>query len=139
ILAGKPSLVSRQYLRSLSLSKHRKRIHWLGYLSKKELSSLFKATHYYISSSLSEGCQLSVLEALYAGMPVILTDVGAASDIFGDSYPFLVREHDSQLLAEKIIQASREGVHPSFSPKVQTWSKIGRQMGKFYNDIYSKK
>lgn len=52
---------------------------WTGF--RKDIPRLLGALDIYIQSSINEGLSLSILEAMAAGKPVILTDVGGAKEV----------------------------------------------------------
>lgn len=52
-------------------------IRFLGSVPSGELASLLNASDVYVSSSLSDGTSLSLLEALACGLPAVVTDVPA--------------------------------------------------------------
>jgi glycosyltransferase involved in cell wall biosynthesis len=49
---------------------------------KTNVSDYLFASEYYVSTSLTEGMPLSVLEAMSAGLPLILSDIGPHKEIF---------------------------------------------------------
>lgn len=77
-------------------------IKFLGFRSDiPELLALFDI---YVSSSLSEGLSLSILQAMAAGKPVIATDVGGNQEIIrhGES-GILIPPRNSEMLADSIL------------------------------------
>ncbi len=55
---------------------------WTGF--RKDVPRLLAAMDIYIMSSVNEGLSLSILEAMAAGKPVIITDVGGARELVED-------------------------------------------------------
>ena len=53
---------------------------WNGYVSRAEILGLIGAADVYVSLHRSEGLGLTVLEALLAGKPVVVTDYGGVRD-----------------------------------------------------------
>lgn len=48
---------------------------WAGYRTSDEIYSYLQASDIYISSSLSDGSSVSLLEAMASGLPVAITDI----------------------------------------------------------------
>jgi len=55
---------------------------WTGF--RKDIPRLLAAMDVYIMSSVNEGLSLSILEAMAAGKPVVITDVGGARELVED-------------------------------------------------------
>jgi len=54
------------------------------YMTKAQLADLFRASNCFLLPSLQEGWSVAAMEAMYFGLPLILTDVGSARDIIVD-------------------------------------------------------
>jgi glycosyltransferase involved in cell wall biosynthesis len=139
VLDGKPlPFIGNQYLKAILTSKHKKRIHFLGYSPQSLVKALFQIADCYISVSFSEACQLTILEALYFGSPVIVSDVGAASDIIeaNDTNYLVKNPEDSKTLASIIEKACA-------STKIERnfqgfqWKEIAKSMKDIYEKIIS--
>jgi glycosyltransferase involved in cell wall biosynthesis len=77
------------------------RVHLLGY--RDDVAKWLGAMDVFASASLSEGLPLSVLEAMAAAKPVVVTDVGGMPEIVRDGETgFVVPAADPEALAEKI-------------------------------------
>lgn len=57
---------------------------------KEDLTPYFRASDMYLLTSWYEGCGLAVMEAMAAGLPVVMTDVGIAGDIVKDGESGLI-------------------------------------------------
>jgi glycosyltransferase involved in cell wall biosynthesis len=66
------------------------------------VSDYLYACDFFISSSSSEGLPNSVLEAMYSGLPVILSDIDSHREIVGHAYPFLFKPSSVSELKEKL-------------------------------------
>ena len=77
-----------------------KRIIFKGVVSN--VSDYLHACDYFISASSSEGLPNSVMEAMYAGLPVVLSDIDSHREIVGPSYPFLFKPSSISGLKEKL-------------------------------------
>lgn len=128
---GKGSLImlgdgkERQMLQDLS--KHDKNIIFLGNVNN--VLDYFEQSDFFLSASLSEGLPNSVLEALFSGLPVLLSDIPAhkeiacevpeASRLFplnqgADILTNLIKEIDN-IFPKNVTQIAKETVKEKFS------------------------
>lgn len=63
-------------------------VHFAGYVSNEELSRLYREASLFVSLSFDEGFGIPVLEALYCGCPVLLSDIPVYRECFGESASF---------------------------------------------------
>ena len=61
------------------------RIHFTGYVSDRELASIYQCSVAFIMPSLYEGFGLPVLEAMSRGIPVASSNAGALPEVCGDA------------------------------------------------------
>jgi glycosyltransferase involved in cell wall biosynthesis len=54
------------------------RVHFLGYVPREEIAEHYAAAHVFVLPSYNEGMSLATLEAMAAGLPVIVTRDGTA-------------------------------------------------------------
>jgi glycosyltransferase involved in cell wall biosynthesis len=74
-----------------------------GYLPKPDLESLYRKSHLFVISSLSEGYGIALAEALAHGLPVVATRVAAIPEMIEDGVNgILVPPRDPHALAEAI-------------------------------------
>lgn len=81
--------------------------------TRKDVADILKAVDLFVMPSLWEGLSLAMLEAMAAGIPVVATDVGGVSQVFGDNeYGYRIQPGSAQALADKIAYclASKENV-----------------------------
>jgi glycosyltransferase involved in cell wall biosynthesis len=79
-------------------------IQFLGPVPNGELAALLNASDVYVSSSLSDGSSLSLLEALACGLPVVVTDVPANLEWIEDGlHGRLVPRHSPIALADAVV------------------------------------
>tara|TARA_B100001059_G_scaffold13650_1_gene11002 strand:- start:569 stop:1255 length:687 start_codon:yes stop_codon:yes gene_type:complete len=74
----------------------------VGYVSKEEVSILYKNARIYVFPSLDEGFGIPVLEALSFSIPVICSDIDVFREI-GDDYVEYFKVGDSISLSKKIV------------------------------------
>ncbi|MHA1143832.1 MAG: glycosyltransferase family 4 protein [Candidatus Helarchaeota archaeon] len=97
---GPTQKVIKEHLKKMNLEKN---VKFLGFISEKLLVKYLQAADIYISTSLSDGCPASTLEAMYNELPVIAFDVGGVSEWIEDEKSgFLVPSKDVGKLTEKI-------------------------------------
>ena len=75
----------------------------LGY--QQDAVKILKCMDFYVSSSLSEGLPISVLEACASGIPTVATEITGNKDILSNSiFGVLVKPNCSESLAGGIIK-----------------------------------
>jgi len=70
---------------------------------RPDVRALLPAADAYVSSSISEGISITILEAMAAGVPVIATAVGGTPEILADGSGLLVPSRNAKQLAEAIL------------------------------------
>jgi len=83
-----------------------KNIIFTGYITGEEKIDYFKQAHIFVLPSYSEGFPLVVLEAMAAGLPLIITPVGGLLESIEDGKQGLIistKIPDSKEIAEKIL------------------------------------
>lgn len=102
LLAGKYSEEYRdQILSAVKDASIHDRIHFLGFISNKELCFLYKHALALISPSLAEGFGMTVLEAMLQGLPVITSNRGALQESAGDA-AVLVDPEDTESITQAV-------------------------------------
>lgn len=77
------------------------RIHFLGF--RHDVPKLMKSAHVFVLSSHWEGFGLVAIEAMAAGLPIIVSDVPGLRDVVGNA-GWLFQKGNSNELAKKIIK-----------------------------------
>lgn len=79
--------------------------------------NLFEMSQYYseidvcLCASLHEGTPLPILESMYSGVPIITTDVGIVSEIFGEKQKkFIIGDRVEEKNEEKIKERLKEKI-----------------------------
>lgn len=90
-----------------SMRKHGRfgrHVRFMGEVRDQSLKeSILRGSDIFVLTSYSEGCPMSVLEAMKAGLPVVATGVGALPEMIKDGENgFLVRSGCPEELTEKI-------------------------------------
>jgi len=103
-IAGKG--MQREALEKLAESLNLKsKIHFLGYV--KDISSVYSVADIFVSSSRRSAFDLTILEALSAGLPIVATDVGGNREAIDDA-GIIVEPANPKALAEAIRKLIRD-------------------------------
>ena len=83
-------------------------VEFAGFLSGRELIEALSSADLYLSTSLSDGASVSLLEAMAVGVFPIVSEIAANREWIADGVNgFLVDPHDPDALAEEITLALR--------------------------------
>jgi glycosyltransferase involved in cell wall biosynthesis len=96
-----------------------KRVRLLPYDSPEELARRYACADLYASASSYEGFGLPALEALASGLPVVVTDVGAARAYVGEAGIVLPRDVD----VARIAAALENGIGLSADPETRALAR----------------
>lgn len=77
-----------------------KRITFTGLIPRDEVFQKLQEADYYISSSTLEGLPVSVLEAMYCGLPCVLSDIPQHREVGGDKATIL--PYDTEAWSKEI-------------------------------------
>jgi glycosyltransferase involved in cell wall biosynthesis len=81
-----------------------------GWLDENEYADLFTVADLYISTSLSEGGSISLLEAMASGLVPVTSDIPANREFIEDGYNgFLFPISDYELLSERLKSLEENG------------------------------
>lgn len=107
ILVGRGSLESK--LRGMvEESGLRDCVHFAGFAPNADLPHYLSAADVYVSSSLSDGTSLSLLEGMACALPVVVTDVPANLEWIQDGFNgYVAPRQDSDALAERLVKMLR--------------------------------
>ena len=105
-----------------------------GYVSDKELASLYQNAAVFLFPSFEEGFGLPVVESFYAGCPVVTSNCSCLPEIAGDA-ALLVDPHNSEEMlqaVESVIgnpQLRQELVEKgTLRSRLFCWDSAGRQV-----------
>ncbi len=85
------------------------RIRIRSYVSEAELASLYARARGFVFLSEYEGFGLTPLEALAAGVPIVVLDTPVAREIYGDAGAYVARP-DTGLIDDALIEAALDRV-----------------------------
>lgn len=103
-----------------------------GALRSEQLGSFYTAAGVLVVPSAYEGLPMVIMEAFRAGLPVVATDVGGASEIIEDGVNgFLVPVDRPELFAKRCVEivadpGLRRSMGASASRKIQAFSLDGQ-------------
>ncbi|QJE00898.1 glycosyltransferase family 4 protein [Massilia forsythiae] len=103
-LTGNPSADLQQLAKQLKLEEH---IHYFGFVSDKELPTLYRSAHALAFVSLYEGFGLPILEAMASGVPVVTSNLSSMPEVAGNA-AVLVDPHDLTSIAAGLIEVSED-------------------------------
>lgn len=110
------------------------RVHWLG--STGEVATVLAASDALVSTSAFEGLSLAQVEALAAGLPIVITDVGGARDLAAGNAAVTVLPTDAgpEQFAAAIVGALR--TRPTGGVEIARRNFTHTQMAERYRWIY---
>jgi glycosyltransferase involved in cell wall biosynthesis len=97
-LAGKGPLFE-YYTKNFEFSN----VNYLGFVSDEDLDNLYNSNDLFVLPTLFEGMPTVVLEAMSRKMPVIVSNVGATSELVDETNGYLIKKNSVKALKEAII------------------------------------
>lgn len=105
------------------------RVHFLG--KRSDIPDVLNSLDLFVLSSRWEGSPISVIEAMMAGVPTVLSDIAPLKEVSGDGkFAVLFHTGDADDLASKLIQALADRGHRArFAASAKQWavSRFGIQ------------
>ncbi|MPZ18059.1 MAG: glycosyltransferase [Luteitalea sp.] len=83
--------------RCIAESSRAAHITWKPYVSEDELAALYSRASIFAFLSTYEGFGLTPLEALAAGMPIVVADTPVAREVYGDAAAFVDPHHEEEV------------------------------------------
>lgn len=104
----------------------------------KNIGDYFKAADFYVSTSLTESFHLTVYEAMACGVPVILGDIEAYSNLKGNKAAAFFKTGDFKALSAQMKHALQGGFDGAEEEALRTVRRgySLQTMAKGYRDIY---
>lgn len=118
--------------------KDRKNIHFLGFVTRDALASLYQKSDVFVFPTLGEGYGMVILEALSCGVPCIVSDLAGGDDAIIEGYNgFKFKAGDDDDLYNKIMWFMN---HPDKLPELSQNSRtsVEKQTWQSYYDCVVK-
>lgn len=116
--------------RNVNNSPYKDRIKLLGARPNAEVQKFYAGSDVFVNPSYSEGFPRVVIEAMSAGLPVVVTDVGGTKDILPEEQrEYLLDKDDVNGFREKIIELIMS------TDKCQELSKINKKYVERYSTV----
>lgn len=137
-LAGCGSLLEKLQSLAMSMGLHG-RVHFLGDLDN--VHKFLNAIDIFVLNSHSEGMSNTILEAMSCGLPVIVTKVGANSELVVEGQNGLLIPSDNHLALAEAISTLAENSHLRLQMGEAGRARIERDYGiarmvHEYSDLY---
>jgi glycosyltransferase involved in cell wall biosynthesis len=123
---------------AFNLSGH---VRLLGH--RRDVPDIFQASDLFVLSSLSEGTSVTLLEAMYSGLPAVVTNVGGNPEVVENGVTgLLVNSDDDEDMAEKALifyndRSKLKGFGEAARMRAQRLFSFETMM-KNYEDLYLK-
>jgi glycosyltransferase involved in cell wall biosynthesis len=105
VLAGRDDKPAAEELRDLVRSEGlQDRVHFVGFLDLPTLASCLSRATMLVHPSLSEGFGLAVLEGMYAGLPVVGSEIPGMKDVVGDTGRTVADPLDFRAFADAMLE-----------------------------------
>jgi len=120
------------YLNSI-IKKYNLNVTFTGKMNLNNISEFYYYGDYYVSPSLSEGCQLALLEAKSTGCNFISTQVGCAEYFKRNGDYIYNKDCLSDLI--RILNTIRKTKIRTIDNEIMSWNLMAKKMIKIYEKI----
>lgn len=128
----------RKLVNDLNISD---KVDFKGYVDHDQIADIYRNSDIFVLPSLNEGMSNALLEALAAGLPVIVTDTGGTSELL-DGNGVLVPMGDSDAIAEAIrgfvddSEGRRQmGLKSREIAEEMDWMRVGEAYLRLYEEL----
>lgn len=103
-----------------------------GHIDNREIGEWYRAAgaSVFVNVSTSEGVPVSVMEAMRAGVPVIVTDVGGTTELLPQGWPYVL---DARCAAADLVVALQEVLDLPEDEYRTLSSSMGREWAERWN------
>lgn len=116
-------------------------VHFTGPMDHEDLKAIYPQHDVFVLPSLNEGMSNTVLEAMAAGLPLIVTDTGGTGELV-DGNGFVVPKSDSDAIRASIVKfldnritLPTKGRRSRELAMGMAWDKIAGMYGDIYKKI----
>jgi len=120
-------------------------VRYVGYVADQEREALFAGARTLVLPSLDEGFGLPALEAMSAGIPVVVSNAGALPEVVGDA-AVIFNPSDADALAYALGRLAtdeawaRERASAGLTrARAYTWEASARALGRVYDAALSRR
>jgi glycosyltransferase involved in cell wall biosynthesis len=146
ILIGKDHLFPKIDLNKIAVeSGVQDNFIWLNYVSDLELSQFYKISDCFICASVCEGFNITPLEAMQLGVPLVTSRLSSIPEVVGDSACIMDNPRDpveQSICMEKVLfdsdYASRLRQLGFIQAKKFSWEKCWRQYWRKCQILFQK-
>lgn len=133
----------KDYERQVCRLNIQNRVRFIGYVPREEINRYYNAAHVFVLPSYNEGMSLAVLEAMAAGLPVIVTRTGGTAELVEDGVNGFIFDWADiktlanllRLLAHDRALAQRMGAVSRSRAMDYSWETIAaRFLNLFHNE-----
>jgi phosphatidylinositol alpha-mannosyltransferase len=148
LVVGPHSARETNSLQNLLRSWGLRDVHFLGYLSEKELARCYRTAHVFCAPSLSsESFGVVLLEAMAAGLPVVASDIAGYRTIMKHQEEgYLVPPGDVEAIADALVALlCQPELRRAMAARGRTtaaryaWDRIAADVLSFYMELYAEK
>lgn len=139
IMAGSGDMLPGMLDRVAQL-KLSSRIHFTGFLKSQQMKKVWSLTDVYVMPSVSEPFGITPLEAIQAGVPVIVSNQSGVSEVL--DHAIKIDFWDTNALADSIINVLRhKGLSHSLRENSRkeigrlTWKSAARRIKTIYHEL----
>lgn len=140
IMAGSGDLLPKmiEMVAALKMSDH---FHFTGFIRGKQMNQVWNVSDVYVMPSVSEPFGITPLEAIQAGVPVIVSNQSGVAEVI--DHAIKVDFWDTDSLADSIIGVLR---HKSLSTSLKknskkelssiSWTRAAKEINAIYHDLH---
>ena len=123
-------------------------VHFIGFADDDKLMELYRKNDLFVFPTRFEGMPTVVLEAMAAGMPIVVSDTGATAELVQSDNGFLIPTNDVPALKKAILDfyrmspEDRKRLSDASHQKVVerfTWEKVARLHLQLFHDMVNRK
>jgi glycosyltransferase involved in cell wall biosynthesis len=145
VLAGRPTEEAAGWLQRITVPPLAGRVTHVGYVSQDQRERLYAEARLLVLPSLDEGFGLTALEAMSAGIPVVVSNRGSLPEVVGSAGTF-IEPHDVAGLADAIerlvlddkaaLEHARAGLERA---REFTWTRAAATLRRAYVDAVARR
>lgn len=120
----------------------REKIHFLGFVPREDLPTIYTNSGLFIMPSYSESCSIAQLEAMACGTPVLTTNNAGMPEVGRGSGIYVNDPDDIDEIGNKIVktydQRDELGKHALQLAQSRTWDDVVKETIQAYQQILGK-